>query len=211
MAQKSERLPFLFLVLAGVLATTAFIFEKHFENYFPLDEGRVLTYGYTRSKDSSMQEKAKITVSNQAAKTLEGKTVSPRKYEKISEKGEKQNYTVFFHNDKEGILMAAIQGEKEDQPKSLPQKIYYLKNPLKVGTTWGGGDSPQGVVESLSEKVAVPAGTFEGCIKVKLTYPHNMPVKDAVLWFAERVGIIKSVYVYKDGMREEFQALSLSP
>uniref|UniRef100_A0A7V4G953 DUF3108 domain-containing protein n=1 Tax=Desulfobacca acetoxidans TaxID=60893 RepID=A0A7V4G953_9BACT len=197
------------MLTAVGLLLTAFIFEKHFENYFPLEEGKVLEYSFTSAKDGNVVEKAKVTVTNLAPKTLDNKTVIPRKYEKVTQKGDKQTYTGFFLNDKEGVLFWAVQGDKDDQPKPLPQKIYYLKNPLKVAATWGGGEAPKGSIESTDEKVAVAAGSFSGCVRVKIAYPENMPLKESLYWFAENVGIIKSSYTYKNGVQEQFELLAV--
>ena len=195
---------FLVILLASAVLC-GFIFEKHIDNFFPMEEGRKFEYSYTRAKDNAIIEKAAVTVTNNPKRTWEQKTVMPRTYEKLNDKKEKQVHTVFFHNDGEGIMMVAFQGEKDGQPKALPHKLAYLRSPLKVGNRWGGGDDPQGVIDSLSDKVAVPAGTFDGCIKVKLTYPSNLPVQEAFLWFAENVGVVKSLHRYRDGSREEFE------
>ena len=120
-----------------------------------------------------------------------------------------QQNSAFFFNDKEGIIFYATQAEKDNEPKVFPHSFYYIKNPLKVGTTWGGGESPRGSIESVTETVTVQAGTFANCVKVKITYPQSMPMNESVYWFAEKTGIVKSSYLYKDSAREQFELTSI--
>lgn len=200
---------FLVFILITLLISVAFSFGKHFENFFPLDEGKELEYNYIRLKGNEKLEKAKIKVSNLAIKTINNIKVIPRKYEKLNDKGEKHIYTVFFKNDNEGILFLAIQKENESQPNFLPHPFYYMKNPINVGTIWGGGETPRGVIEGIRETVNVPAGTFNGCVKVKITYPQSMPIQEALFWFAPKVGIVKTSYLYKNSMQEQFELIAL--
>ncbi len=194
----------LFLALASILLSGGFIFgTKHFDNYFPLQEGQSLEYEVKRSKDGAVVEQVKEKVTNLAEQTLEGKRVVPRKYD-IGGK----TFLAFFNRDTEGIMFMATKGEKDAKPNLLPHPFYYIKNPLEVGASWGKGDGPKGRIDSVSETVTVPAGTFRKCVKVKITYPGSMPMSEGTLWFAEKVGIVKSTYVYKNAMKEEFQLLA---
>lgn len=196
--------------LTAVIFAGGFIFTgRHFENYFPLQEGLSLEYNVKRSKDGEIVEQAKEKVTNLAAKTLEGKKVVPRKYEVKDEKNVEKTFMGFFHKDNEGVMLWATQAEKDGQPNLLSTPFYYVKNPLEVGTVWGSGEGPKGAIESISETVTVPAGTFKKCVKVKITYPPNMAMSEGFFWFAERIGIVKSSYVYKNSMKEEFQLLSI--
>lgn len=195
---------FLVLVLAGSI--TGFkIFGKHMENFFPLDEGRSWIYDFTRTKGSQTVEKGKVTITNLAAKVIEGKNAVPRKYEYSN----KRVFQVFFQNDTQGILFIATKGEKDSEPKPFAAPFYYIKNPLETGASWGGGQVPQGTVQSTTERVTVPAGEFKNCVQVKLTYPPNMAMAEATIWFAEKVGIVKSSYRHRDGLEEQFQLTSM--
>ncbi len=197
-------------VLAAALAVAGFtLFEKHFENYFPLQEKMTLEYALTRSRADGSKEEGKLFVTNLAPSKLENMTVVPRRYEIKIQDTLKQSYSVFFHNDKDGLLFFAIQTEKESQPQLITPPFYYLKNPLKTGAAWGGGDTPRGSVESVGETVTVPAGTFKGCVRVKLTFPPDKPLAEGTFWYGEKVGIVKSTYVYRNAMKEEFRLVSV--
>jgi len=205
-----SRKTMVFLIFIISLSLVGFkLFGKHFETFFPLDEGLVLEYDVTRKKGTEIDDKSKLTVSNLPSRMVEKKTAIPRKYEIKKANNVKSEFLAFFYNDKDGVLFLATQTGKDGQPKPFPTPFYYLKNPLKVGTTWGGGEIPKGFVESVNETVVVPAGTFDNCVKVKLTYPPKMPMNEAVFWFAEKVGIVKSLYKYKNSMEEVFQLTTI--
>jgi len=204
----ARKLWFFFLIML-VIGVTGFRFStKHIDNYFPLEEGMILEYDFRRTK-GDLEEKGKVTVTNLAVRNLENKMVVPRKYEMKKDANVSQTYLAFFYNDKEGILFFAVQAEKESNPKVMSPPFYYVKNPLEVGTAWGGGESPQGKIESVNESITVPAGTFKSCVKVKLTFPQTMPMQEATFWFAEKIGIIKSIYRYKDAREEQFQLTAI--
>jgi len=67
---------------------------------------------------------------------------------------------------------------------------YYLKAPLKVGTTWQGSDATW-TIESLKEKVKVPAGEFT-CLKVVGKSKDNTVER----YFAKGVGLVKQVFIF---------------
>ena len=172
----------------------------------------VLEYDVTRKKGNEINEKSKLIVSNLASTNIDKKTVIPRKYESkkdIKDNKSKSEFLAYFHNDNDGILFLATKTEKDTQPKLFPTPFYYIKNPIEVGTTWGGGEVPKGYIENINETVVVPAGTFIKCVKVKITYPPQMPLNEAVFWFAEKVGIVKSHYHYKNSMEEDFQLTAI--
>ncbi len=196
-------------ILAAALGLAGFtLFEKHYENYFPLTEKMTLEYALTRTNPDGVQETGKMFVTNLAPTRLENKTVVPRRYEMKIQEG-RQSYSVFFHNDRDGILFFANKTEKEAQPQPATPPFYYLKSPLKPGASWGGGDSPRGLVESVAETVTVPAGTFKGCVRVKLTFPPGKPLAEGIFWYGEKVGIVKSVNLYRNGQKEEFHLISV--
>ncbi|ABB15816.1 GerMN domain-containing protein [Carboxydothermus hydrogenoformans] len=78
-----------------------------------------------------------------------------------------------------------------DEAPSMEQ--YYLKAPLKVGTTWKTGDITWSI-ESLSEKVKVPAGEFT-CLKVVGKSKDNTIER----YFANGVGLVKQRFIATGG------------
>ncbi|MBM4283923.1 MAG: hypothetical protein FJ128_01560 [Deltaproteobacteria bacterium] len=205
MVATSSRRGLLAAALGAIIFAGGFIFgAKHVDNYFPLQEGLTLEYAVKRTKDGAVVEQIKQKVTNLAQQTLDRKRVVPRKYEMAG-----VSFMGYFSKDSEGVMFLATKGEKDPKPVVLPNPFYYLKDPLKVGEVWGTGDGPKGRIESVSDTVVVPAGAFKECVKVKITYPATMPMKEGYFWFAEKIGIVQSAYIYKDAMREEFQLISM--
>ena len=75
--------------------------------------------------------------------------------------------------------------------------VYKLKAPIQVGTQWSDDQDPQHTfeIESVTDEVTVPAGTFGNCVKVR---EHNVAQGgdewDIFTWFKTGVGIVKSEY-----------------
>ena len=118
----------------------------------------------------------------------------------------------------------------ESKPRTDRARRYVLKLPLAIGTEWReisrplimlrvypyrvrvGKDAQVPLIyriESLSETVTVPAGTFENCIKVVANGTFNT-YTDAVSgdteipmkveeWYASGVGLIKQIRYELDG------------
>ena len=101
------------------------------------------------------------------------------------------------------------------------QPSLILKLSPKVGDEWTGiahgaseGIEGNTVVESTTEKIEVPAGIFEDCLKVKTTITGgvtegNLLPRDAfirgtrTMYFAPGVGLIKLEYQHEVGHRTE--------
>ncbi len=193
----------LLLLAAGFTLGT-----RHYENYFPLQEKLIWEYAVRRSRTGSATEEGRLTITNLSPTRVEQRRVTPRRYE-FSLGPSRESYTVYFHNDGEGVLFYALQTDKESQPRMAEPPFYYLKNPLSPGAGWGGGGSPQGRVEGVRERVAVPAGTFRDCVVVSLTFPPGRPLKEGRIWYAERVGIVQSEFRYPDGRTETFRLTAM--
>lgn len=68
--------------------------------------------------------------------------------------------------------------------------------PLEVGLTWQFSENPPMTAEilSLTETVNVPAGTFENCMELKLTWVEQGNTVENITDFAPDVGKVKNVY-----------------
>lgn len=77
------------------------------------------------------------------------------------------------------------------------QEKFYLKAPLKVGTSWQDGETTW-TIESLEEKIKVPAGEYV-CIKVV------GKSKDSTLerYFAKGVGLVKQKFIAGEAVVED--------
>jgi len=80
--------------------------------------------------------------------------------------------------------------------------VYMMSNP-KVGQTWSAGPGTAMVVGQ--ENVTVPAGTYKGAWKVKLSYNFGLFSIDAYEWFARGTGLVKTYGVATGtGYQSEF-------
>lgn len=207
---RSAKIRFPVLILSVLFIVCAFKFAtRHVDNYFPLEAGVTLEYEYLRTK-GEQKEKGRLQVTNLPPETLEDRKVVPRKYEMHKGTGAPQTYVAYFHPNGNGIWFWALKTDKDPRPQILPQPFYYVKNPLESGSTWGEAAGPRGRLESISETLTVPAGSFKNCLKVKVTFPADKPLEEATLWFAEKVGIIKSLYRYRDGTEELFRLTGIT-
>jgi len=179
------------------------------ENYYPVKEGMTWVYSITSNKPGA----SKITVTNLAPRELQGKTVAPRKWE--VEGGVKY---YFIAKDDTGVYRYAEQRGDTGEPQIISPKVYYLKNPVDVGTTWdtttkmGQDDLKVNItVESIREKVQVPAGSYKECVKLK--HEGKMEAKKgsaltltAYEWYAPGVGLVKSMFTIKQSIKGKAEA-----
>lgn len=174
-------------------------FGQTAEKYYPLKEGMTWVYSATSTK-SGVQ---KITVTNLAPRELQGKTVTPRKWEVG---GGVRHF--FIAQDDYGVYRYAEQMTAAAEPKIVTPKVYYLKNPVDKGTDWDNitkmGENELKVnitVESIRETVQVPAGTYKECVKLK----HEGSMQEAQAsftltayeWYGPGVGLVKSLFTFK--------------
>jgi len=177
-------------------------FGETADKYFPLKEGMAWVYGVLSNKPGTQ----KITITNLAPREVKGKSVTPRKWEVGG--GVKYN---FVAQDDFGVYQYAEQTGENGEPKVISPKLYDLRNPVDRGTTWdlviktGEEDlKVNATIESISETVQVPAGTYKDCVKVKQEggglVKKGGDTKLSITayeWFAPGVGTVKSMFTFK--------------
>jgi len=199
---------FMVLVLLFFLAPGASCFGETAEAYYPLKEGMVWVYSVTSDKRGT----TKITVTNLAPREIKGKSVFPRKWDV----GGAVKY-YFIGKDDHGVYRFAEQKGEGGEPQETKPKVYYLKNPVDRGTTWdistklGEDDLKVNVtIEAIREKVQVPGGTYNDCVKVK--HECGGPAKEggggnlsltAYEWYAPGVGLVKSMFTIQRSLKGE--------
>lgn len=178
------------------------------DSYFPLSEG--MTWKYNISIDSMLggQKELNFTIINFPSRELEGKEVTPRKTD-IQE----QIIFDFVINDANGIYSFADQGHNELEPKIRQTQTYYIKYPIKVGTTWEEiyktnllaekvSVTTTSIIESIDDVVTVSAGTFEKCLKIKSVGHIKKTIGvfgvvdisiEQYNWYAPGVGFVKEI------------------
>ncbi len=174
--------------------------------YFPLTSG--LKWTYTLTAEVPPGEPAEILITSHGEEELGGQRVTR---ERVDVGGE--THWLFVAVDHRGVYRYATQSQDEEQPVLETTRDYYLVYPLEVGASWRGESEPsflearvrvpiESKVESTSETVAVPAGEFRDCVKVKTTGhaplpgdpPRTFTVSEEV-WYAKNVGMVRSVVV----------------
>jgi hypothetical protein len=79
--------------------------------------------------------------------------------------------------------------------------VFMLSNPA-VGQTWSVNAATATVVGQ--EDVTVPAGTYKGAWKVKLSTNYGLFIMDIYEWFARGTGLVK---VYSDFSSESYRTV----
>ncbi len=103
---------------------------------------------------------------------------------------------LFYQHDEEGL--------REWRGGEFP--IHLLKQPLIAGQVWLDPLDPEHyfAIESVTETVEVPAGTFNNCVRVR---EHVVTTEqgeyDIVDWYAVNVGRVKSKYLDIDPDTQE--------
>ncbi len=191
--------------------------------YFPLNEGMSWTYSlkteYSNKEESLEKE---LTITNLGKEKFGKKTYYVRRTSSGID---------YYHNfDETGLYREALRTLVESKPRLDRANRYVLKLPLAIGTEWReisrpllmlrvypyrvrvGKDAQVPLIyriESLSETVTVPAGTFENCIKVVANGTFNtytdavsgdteIPIK-VEEWYAPGVGLVKQIRYELDG------------
>ncbi len=217
------------IISCSIVSTVLVLFltgcsEKPVGNeYFPLNKGMSWTYSLTTEYSNDEESlKKQLTITNLGVEKFGKKAYYVRRTSSGID---------YYHNfDETGLYREALRTLVENKPRMDRAKRYVLKLPLEIGTEWReisrpllmlrvypyrvrvGKDAQVPMlyrIESLSETVTVPAGTFEGCIKVVAKGTFNT-YTDAVSgdteipmkveeWYAPGVGLVKQIRYELDG------------
>lgn len=191
--------------------------------YFPLNKGWSWTYNSLTDYDDEIESvKKQLTITNLGIKKSGKKSFFVRRTSTGID---------YYHNyDETGIFREALRTVVETKPRMDRDRRYVLKLPLEIGTEWReisrpllllrvypyrvrvGKDAQVPMIyriESMSETVTVPAGTFENCIKVVAegsfkTYTDSVTGEKEIPmmveeWYAAGVGLVKQIRRELDG------------
>lgn len=171
------------------------------ESYYPLKEGMKWEYLLI----SSASDTKKLIITNLAPREVKGKKVTPRKWDLGG-----QIFIEFMERDDSGIYRYAEQKGEQGTPTLVTPKECHLRFPITEGSSWNMttklGTSTLNVtttIESVSEEVKVPAGTFKDCLKLKQAGGNDAGASVLGLeWYAPKVGIVKSMVTIKQKSKE---------
>jgi len=186
----------LFLVMAGNARC-----DELSESYYPLKAG--LRWEYLVI--SSTSDTKKLIITNLAPQEVQGKRVTPRKLDLGG-----HVFIEFMEKDNTGIYRYAEQIGEKGSPTLVTPKECHLRFPITEGNSWNMatkiGNSTLNVtltLESVSEEVKVPAGTFKDCLKIKQVGGNDAGASVmGYEWYAPKVGIVKSLVTIKQKSKD---------
>jgi hypothetical protein len=182
------------------------------ESYFPLKEGQRWEYNVFSNQGATK----KLLITNLAPREVNGVKVTPRKRELAG-----STFIELIKQDETGVYRYAGQKSESAPPSLITPMECHLRFPIAQGSSWKMaakvGNSPVNLsltIESLSESVKVPAGTFKDCVQVKQVGENDAGI--SVLgyeWYAPKVGVVKSLVNIKqkskEGTKSETQTYQL--
>jgi hypothetical protein len=187
------------------------------ESYFPLKTGMRWEYSLSTEKGDTK----KLIITNLAPREVNQKSVTPRKWEIGG-----STVIEFMEKDDSGIYRYAEQVGENATPAMVTPKECHLRFPITQGNSWnmtaklGNITLPISLtVESVSDEVTVPAGTFKDCLKIKQVGENEAGVAvTAYEWYAPKVGVVKSMVAIKKKAKDEtvsehrvYQLVSFKP
>jgi hypothetical protein len=191
-------------------------------DYFPFKQGVTWTFRFSASTGTT----GELKITNLAPSKLYGYTVVAQE-----NTGAARSYREYYTDDGAGIRHVAIETAQGLRSR-IEDHAYVVKNPIRIGTAWrevertldGTMFDAKTVIESTSDRVSVPAGTFSGCVRVRSTGTAS-PVKhagdagraaeDAIevedyYWLAPGVGPVKGTHQEVSGEGETAQSIGIS-
>ncbi|MDO9532185.1 MAG: hypothetical protein Q7O12_08635 [Deltaproteobacteria bacterium] len=187
------------------------------ESYFPLKAG--MRWEYNIISDQGATKKLLIT--NLAPREVSGTKVTPRKRELGG-----TTFIELMKQDETGTYRYAEQAGEKAPPTLVTPMECHLKFPVAEGSSWNMaaklGNSTVNLsltIESLSDEVKVPAGTFKDCLKIKQVGENDAGTSVmGYEWYAPKVGVVKSLVTIrqksKAGPKSEtrtYQLVSFRP
>lgn len=185
---------------------------KNAEDFYPLEQGMTWEYsGVYLAASGKVEKRAKATVMNFAPRELKDPgshsiVVMAQKIDgdisPVFGPSVRMIMFEFYANDTDGIYIIAKQGEKDIEPKFWKKNIssYTIINPIKVGTT-KKEECFEIKLDSISDTVTVPAGTFNDCIKVIYTAKTNKGETTKISWYAKGIGRVKTIITWPENTK----------
>jgi hypothetical protein len=203
-----------FLIVAVALAACGE--SPRDDDLFPLGEGRRWTYRVSTTIDEAERtERETLVLANRGADRIDGAVSWRRRSDSGIE--------YWLRSDPTGIYRFATRNPLDREPRVDEQRRYVLRKPYVVGTEWEAttiayvlarkNEVPREVrythkefpmtyrIETLDDKVATPAGEFQGCLRVagrsqiRLYVDTAKTWRDVPLntleWYCPKVGLVR--------------------
>lgn len=150
--------------------------------FFPLTKGSTWQYQGEGNEYASFSREVLFTLDDRAQiREDNGGTVSSS----IFESRDDQIAAIYFQEetyDETNFL--------EEEPN---ENLIILKTPLEVGTKWEYRNGTREIVD-INATVETPAGEFEKCIVVRITFPDSTLFE----YYKEGVGMVKREFISGD-------------
>lgn len=198
-----------------ILANLAACSDSDVE-YFPLNEGKSWQYQVV-IHDMDLEKKYKQHFRNEAPQKIDDQKVFPKKIN--------EGTLYYYEYSDQGIRRVGAKRALDINTTLEKEELFVIKSPFEVGTSWEQ-ETITGVlevviapfrrhyalhtpvqmkytIESLDQKVNVPAGKFENCMKVvgygtqaKVQAEKTIGTVDVTVessdWYCPKVGLVKS-------------------
>ncbi len=171
------------------------------ESYYPLKAGARWEYLVL----SSASPTQKLIITNLPPQEVQGKKVMPRKWDLGG-----HIFIEFMEKDDSGVYRYAEQVGDKGTPTLVSPRECHLRFPVTEGNNWNMstkmGNNTLNVtltIESVSEDVTVPAGTYKDCLKIKQAGGNDAGASVmGYEWYAPKVGIVKSLVTIKQKSKD---------
>jgi hypothetical protein len=207
-------------------------------SYSPFKEGFHWEYQLTQHTHNELlifqgsnvekTENIKFVAENLPNREMDSKIVTPRK---IDINGRISFY--FMSEDAGGIYLLATQYPESLEPIMKKPLDYVIKYPIQTGISWDKNYSSfwnnkitikgRKTIESITDTITTPAGTFQKCLKIKgagtinsdfndpLDFDKRRKIKviiniESYSWYAPGIGNIKEIHkesVITEGSNKE--------
>lgn len=188
-----------------LLASAILVRPVKIEEYFPLKEGLRWTYESSNSNGTVLRKQESKTLAPVELKEVEaghlayGKKVTPIKSEFSPKPQSQRNSILYYCEEQQGLFLVAIQ--RYDLVKEAYTQVsvhnpasFVIKYPLQSGTILSETNKDSAFhieIESTSDVVTVPAGTFQGCLRIKHRF-YRLNT-ETLAWYAPNIGFVKSI------------------
>lgn len=193
--------------VAGLAATFLSSCQDDLTRYYPLDAGLAWQYRVSLAEGGGVITTTADVANLQPADVL-GRTGVPQRSDMFG-----QSLMRYLAKDGRGVFEYAQQAGSGGTPVGNDTPNYVLRVPVADGTTWSSTwqstrDGRQvsfptvKAIAATDETVTVPAGTFSGCIRLRIAgkAQANLTSGPATIevrgdeWYAPEIGLIKGAF-----------------
>lgn len=159
--------------------------KENISAYYPLKVGNHWEYKGTGNEYAAYKEDVVFAEGNKyQVMTDNGGTRMAHRYEVSA------NQIVTTYREGE------VYNDKNILAEPSNENIVILKRPITVGTSWTNGNNHYEITQT-DATVAVPAGTFNNCVVVKVTNPQEKTY--TLDYYKKGVGLVKTEFVAENG------------